>query len=81
MKFFITRLQRGHFWRFIIMSGNKKRVIDFPDGLLFMGPEDDPYLEKPRKRIDFQGALEYARQAEEDGRSITFEEMQQFVLD
>ncbi len=64
------------------MSGTDKRiVIDFPDGLLFMGPEDDPYLEKPRKQVDFQGALEYARKAKKEGRSVTFEEMQKFVLD
>ena len=61
------------------MNTNDKRVIDFPDGVLFAGPDDDPYLRKPRKQIDFREALSYALKAKEEGREVTFSEMQRFV--
>lgn len=61
------------------MNGKNKSLIDFPDGLLFMRPEDDPWGEKTRKKVRFQEALAYAKKAWAEGRELTFEEMQQFV--
>lgn len=62
------------------MSLKNKRLIDFPDGVLFLGPKDDPYLKKPPKKVDFQAALKYAKEAWREGREVSYEEMQQFVL-
>ena len=62
------------------MNGNKKQVIDFPGGIFIVGPEDDLYVKSPKK-VNFQEALAYARKFKEtEGREITFEEMQRFVL-
>ena len=61
------------------MNGNNKTVVDFPDGQLFVGPEDDLCIKKPIKRIRLKEALEYARQKHAEGRDVTLEEMQQFV--
>lgn len=62
------------------MSSKDKCIIDFPDEILFLGPSDDPYLEKPPKKVDFQAALSYAKEAWSEGREVSFEEMQQFIF-
>ena len=66
------------------MSGKtvKKTVIDFPDGLLFVGPEDSRCIkrEKRIKSVSIKEALKYAKNARIKGKVLTSEEMQQFVV-
>lgn len=62
------------------MNTNSKQIIDFPDGALFLGPHNDPYLKKHRKKVDYQAAMTYAKKAWSEGKELTFDEMQQFIV-
>ena len=61
------------------MSGKNRKTIRFPDGLIFAGSDDAAALDESKKKVDFKGALNYARKAWEEGKEVTFEEMQRFV--
>ncbi len=63
------------------MSGKPVRtVMDFPDGLIFVGPEDPLCNKRKIKEINIKEALKYSREARKNGRTVTQEEMQQFVV-
>lgn len=56
-------------------------IDDIPSGCLFADPATLPGDYKPAKRVFLRKASEYAKRIkEEEGRDVTQEELQQFVI-
>lgn len=52
---------------------NTKDVVDFPDGLMFVGTDDSLQTRRVIKSIRLKDALKYAKQAQNEGRYPTQE--------
>ena len=58
---------------------NEKTILDEPDGLLYVGPEDPLCYKEKIKKVDIKGALRFAEEARTQGREVTHEDMLPFI--
>ncbi len=58
---------------------NEIVIIDEPDGLLYVGPEDPLCYKEKIKKVDIKGAIKFAEEARAQGREVTHEDMLPFI--